>query len=71
MLNHARALAFRSLIFNLVFAENRAARLLWEQLNFQVLGTLPQAARRNDGSYQDALIMFRSLVDDGGRIPHP
>lgn len=63
MLNHARALAFRSVIFNLVFAENLGSRRLWEQLDFRVLGTLPQAVRRNDGTFQDALIMFRSLVD--------
>jgi L-amino acid N-acyltransferase YncA len=71
MLDHARALAFLSVIFNLVFSENLEARHLWEQLGFRVLGTLPQAVRRNDGTYQDALIMFRSLVDDGGRIKHP
>lgn len=71
MLDHARALAFRSVIFNLVFAENHASRRLWEQLDFQVLGTLPRAVRRNDGSYQDALIMFRSLVEDGKPIARP
>jgi L-amino acid N-acyltransferase YncA len=71
MLDHARALAFLSVIFNLVFAENLEARHLWEQLDFRVLGTLPQAVRRNDGTYQDALIMFRSLVNDGGRMKHP
>jgi len=68
MLEHARALAFRGVIFNLVFAENHASRRLWEQLDFRVLGTLPQAVRRSDGSYQDALVMFRSLVEDGEPI---
>jgi len=67
MLNHAQALAFRSVIFNLVFAENHPSRRLWEQLDFLVLGTLPRAVRMNDGSYQDALIMFRSLVDESRR----
>jgi L-amino acid N-acyltransferase YncA len=71
MLNHARALAFRSVIFNLVFAENLGARCLWEQLNFRVLGTLPQAVRRNDGTYQDALIMFRLLIDESRRSDRP
>ena len=71
MLNHARALAFRSVIFNLVFAENRGSRRLWEQLDFRVLGTIPQAVRNTDGTYQDAFMMFRSLVDDAGRIEHP
>jgi L-amino acid N-acyltransferase YncA len=63
MLNHARALAFRSVIFNLVFAENRVAHHLWTQLGFCELATLPQAVRMTNGTYQDALIMFRSLVD--------
>jgi L-amino acid N-acyltransferase YncA len=71
MLDHARTLGFRSVIFNLVFAENDASWRLWEQLDFQVLGTVPQAARKNDGTYQDALIMFRSLADDGGRMEYP
>ncbi len=71
MLDHARALAFRSVIFNLVFAENHASRRLWEQLDFRVLGTLPQAVRRNDGSYQDALILFRSLVEENRQSDRP
>lgn len=68
MLDHARTLGFRSVIYNLVFAENRASRRLWEDLGFRVLGTIPQAARKHDGTYQDALILFRSLIDDGAPI---
>ena len=71
LLNHARSLAFRSVIFNLIFAENLGSRRLWEQLGFRVLGTIPQAVRRNDGTYQDALIMFRSLVAEGERTGCP
>ena len=51
-----------ALIFNLVFAENKAANHLWHKLGFQDLGVIPGAVRKNDGSYQDAIIMFRSLV---------
>lgn len=64
MLDHARGLGFRGVIFNLVFSENHVAHRLWKQLGFRELGTIPQAARKNDGTYQDAIIMFRSLIDD-------
>lgn len=62
MLDYAKELGYRSVIFNLVFSENQAARRLWEKLGFRVLGTIPGAVRMNDGRYQDALIMFRSLI---------
>ncbi|WHZ17355.1 MAG: hypothetical protein OJF52_004207 [Nitrospira sp.] len=62
MLNHAKALGYRGVIFNLVFSENQVARHLWSKLGFRLLGVIPEAVRNNDGSYQDALIMYRSLV---------
>ena len=62
MLDYAKQLGYRSVIFNLVFSENRTARRLWENLGFSSLGVIPNAARKNDGSYQDAIIMFRSLI---------
>lgn len=62
MLDYAKELGYRSVIFNLVFSENQAARHLWEKLGFRVLGVIPGAVHANDGQYQDALIMFRSLI---------
>lgn len=62
MLDYARELGYRSVIFNLVFSQNQVARHLWEKLGFRVLGVIPEAVRMNDGQYQDALIMFRSLI---------
>jgi RimJ/RimL family protein N-acetyltransferase len=50
-------------IFNLVFSENLVARRLWESLGFTPAGVVPGAVRKNDGTYQDAIVMFRSLVD--------
>ena len=38
------------------------ARRLWEKLGFKELGMIPGAVRKNDGTYQDAIIMFRSLL---------
>lgn len=61
MLDYARQLGYRSVIFNLVFSENLIARRLWEKLGFRQLGVIPHAVRKNDGTYQDAVIMFRSL----------
>ncbi|NOT24152.1 MAG: GNAT family N-acetyltransferase [Nitrospiraceae bacterium] len=63
MLAYAKQLGYRSVIFNLVFAENVAARHLWEKLGFKALSAIPGAVRKNDGTYQDAMIMFRSLLD--------
>lgn len=63
MLQYAKDLGFRSVIFNLVFAENRPARHLWAKLGFADLGIIPGAVRNDDGTYQDAVIMFRTLAE--------
>jgi len=63
MLTYAKQLGYRSVIFNLVFSENVAARHLWGKLGFKELGVIPGAVRKNDGTYQNSIIMFRSLGD--------
>jgi RimJ/RimL family protein N-acetyltransferase len=62
MLDYAKELGYRGVLFNLVFSENKVARHLWEKLGFRALGVIPEAVRKNDGQYRDAFIMFRSLV---------
>jgi len=62
MLAYARQLGYRSVMFNLVFSENVRARRLWERLGFKEVGVVPGAVRKNDGTYQDAVIMFQSLL---------
>jgi GNAT superfamily N-acetyltransferase len=62
MLEYARQLGYRSVIFNLVFSENVSARRLWQRLGFKEIAVLPGAVRKRDGSYQDAVIMFQSLL---------
>lgn len=62
MLEEARALGYRSIIFNLVFSENKPARHLWRALGFSELAILPGAVRKDDGTFQDAIIMFKSLI---------
>jgi RimJ/RimL family protein N-acetyltransferase len=50
-LNHARALGYRLVLFNLVFTTNTASIALWEKLGFTRLATLPGVARmRKDGN---------------------
>jgi RimJ/RimL family protein N-acetyltransferase len=62
MLEYAKQLGYRSVIFNLVFSENAPARHLWEKLGFRQLGVIPGAVRKDGGTYQDAVIMFQSLL---------
>ncbi len=67
MLQYAKELGYRSVIFNLVFSENQAAQHLWKKLGFRVLGAIPGAVRKDDGMYQDAVVMFRSLKEASGQ----
>lgn len=62
MQHYARSLGYRGVLFNLVFAENKAAHHLWRKLGFGEVGVIPGAVRKDDGTYQDAFVMFRSLV---------
>jgi len=39
------------------------ARCLWEKFGFKELGVIPGAVRKNDETYQDSVIMFRSLLE--------
>jgi len=61
MLALAKAQGYRGVIFNLVFSENQHAANLWRELGFKEIGRIPDAARKEDGSYQDAIIMFRKV----------
>ncbi|RMH07988.1 MAG: N-acetyltransferase [Nitrospirae bacterium] len=63
MLDYAKSLGYRSVLFNLVFAQNVAARTLWTRLGFRDLATVPHAIDNDDGTTQDAIVMFRSLLD--------
>lgn len=64
MLEYAKRLGYRSVIFNLVFSENHQARHLWQKLGFAEIGRISGAVRKDDGMYQDAIIMWRSLVEE-------
>jgi len=47
----------------LVFSANVGARRLWDKLGFKVLGVIPGAVQKNDGTYRDSMIMCRSLIE--------
>jgi L-amino acid N-acyltransferase YncA len=63
-LSEARRLGFRAMQFNFVVSTNKSAIRLWEQLGFEIVGTLPGAFRHPERGYVDVYVMFRSLVND-------
>lgn len=57
----AKNLGFKAMQFNLVFSQNTKAIKLYEKLGFKTIGTIPDAVHNPDGSYQDAVIFYRTL----------
>ena len=57
----AKDRGFRAMQFNFVVSSNERAVSLWRSLGFKIVGTLPNAFERPDGSEVDALIMHRLL----------
>ena len=62
-LREARRLGFRAMQFNFVVSTNAPALRLWQQLGFEIVGTLPGAFRHAELGYVDAYVMFRTLDD--------
>ena len=63
-LNEARRIGFRAMQFNYVISTNTPAIRLWQELGFEIVGTLPGAFRHPQKKYIDVYVMYRSLVDD-------
>lgn len=63
-LEEARRRGYRAMQYNLVISTNNRAVRLWQHMGFGIVGRLPGAFRRPDGSYVDALVMYRSLMED-------
>jgi len=57
----AKTSGFRAMQFNMVLSGNVIANKLYAKLAFQIIGTIPEAVRNNDGSYQDGHILYRKL----------
>ena len=61
-LSEARRLGFRAIQFNYVISTNTAAIRLWQDLGFEIVGTLPDAFRHPEKGYVSVYVMYRSLV---------
>jgi len=55
---------YRAMQYNLVISTNDRAVRLWQHMGFGIVGALPGAFRRPNGDYVDALVMYRSLVEE-------
>ena len=71
-LSEARRLGFRAMQFNYVISTNTAAIRLWQDLGFEIVGTLASAFRHPDKGYVDVYVMYRSLLEHRvRRAPRP
>jgi L-amino acid N-acyltransferase YncA len=61
-LSEARRLGFRAMQFNYVVSTNTAAICLWQDLGFEIVGTLASAFHHPNEGYVDVYIMFRPLL---------
>ena len=60
-LHIARSLGLSAMQFNMVLSQNTRAIKLYERLGFEIVGTIPNAIRNADGSFQDGYIMYRRI----------
>jgi len=58
----AKDLGFQSMQYNMVLSQNIAAIKLYQKLGFSIIGTIPQAIRNPDESYQEGYIFHRKLT---------
>tara|TARA_B100000965_G_scaffold215339_1_gene180086 strand:+ start:782 stop:1270 length:489 start_codon:yes stop_codon:yes gene_type:complete len=59
--DHARAMGFRAMQYNLVVATNEGAVRLWKSKGFDIVGTLPGAFDHPRLGYVDAHVMYKVL----------
>lgn len=62
-LHLAKSLGLQAMQFNMVLSQNWRAVKLYEKLGFNIVGTIPQAVRNPDGSFQDGYVMHRKFDD--------
>lgn len=58
----ARESGYRGIQFNAVVETNTAAVRLWQSLGFVIVGTVPGAFRRTDGSFVGLHVMYLDLA---------
>lgn len=54
-------LGFEAMQFNSVVSSNEVAVNLWQQLGFEIIGTIPRAYRHCKLGYVDSYIMYKKL----------
>lgn len=52
---------FRAMQFNFVVSSNSGAVRLWQNLGFEIVGTLPQAFEHPSEGFVDAFVMYKKL----------
>lgn len=57
----AKNLGFKAMQFNMVLSQNALAVKLYQKLGFHIAGTIPEAVRNPDETFQDGYVMFRKL----------
>jgi ribosomal protein S18 acetylase RimI-like enzyme len=62
-LSEARRLGFRAMQFNYVISTNVTAIRLWQDLGFEIVGTLRDAFHHPEKGYVDVYVMYRSLLE--------
>lgn len=60
-LHLAKELGFQAMQFNMVLSQNSTAIRIYQKLGFNIIGTISEAVRNPDGSYQDGYVMYRKL----------
>lgn len=60
-LSEARRLGFRAMQFNFVVSTNAFAIRLWQELGFEIVGTLPGAFQHPEYGFVDVYVMYHSL----------
>jgi L-amino acid N-acyltransferase YncA len=60
-LEEARRMGYEAMQYNLVVATNRRAIRLWKAMDFDIVGTLPNAFQHAEEGLVDAHVMYRQL----------
>jgi ribosomal protein S18 acetylase RimI-like enzyme len=60
-LGRARSRRFRAMQFNFVVSTNTRALRLWQNFQFEIVGTLPKAFLHPTLGHVDAFVMYRDL----------
>ena len=60
-IQEAARLGYHAIQFNIVIATNKVAVKLWQDLGWQIIGTLPEAFQHLQLGYVDAHVMYRKV----------